>query len=89
LNLGFTPNELLNPQSIVYVSYHACNSVVIVVKLCTMDMLGNINYELNYSDVSEVHVTEDCLSNEADQTTVNRHTNCMLQLTLFKMSVQT
>jgi len=44
--------------------------------------------------VSEV--TEDCLSNannEADQTTVNRHTNRMLQLALqlalFKVSVRT
>ena len=41
-------------------------------------------------------VTEDCLSNasnEADQTTVNRHTNRMLQLALqlalFKVSVRT
>jgi len=47
-----------------------------------------------YIDVNEV--TEDCLSNasnEADQTTVNRHMNCMLQLALqlalFKVSVQT
>jgi len=41
--------------------------------------------------VSEV--IEDCLSNEAEQTTVNRQTNCMLQLALqlvlFKVSVQT
>jgi len=54
-----------------------------------MDMSGNINCELNDSDVSEV--SEVCLSNEADQTTVNRHTNCMLQLALklalFKVSV--
>ena len=38
-------------------------------------------------------VIEDCLSNEAEQTTVNRHTNCMLQLALqlvlFKVSVLT
>jgi len=52
--------------------------------------------ELNDSDVSDVsEVTEDCLSNasnEADQTTVNCHTNRMLrlafQLSLFKVSVQ-
>ena len=35
---------------------------------------------------------EDCLSHEADQTTVNRHTSCMLQLALqlalFKVSVR-
>jgi len=75
--------------------YHImCNSVVIVVKLYTMDMLGSINCELNDSDVSEV--TEDFLSNasnEADLTTVNCHTNCLLQLVLqlalFKVLVRT
>jgi len=50
-------------------------------------MLGHINCELNDSDLSEV--TEDWLRNEADQTTVNRHMNCILQLALlFKMSVR-
>jgi len=38
-------------------------------------------------------VTEDCLSSEADLTTVNHHTNRMLQLvlqlTLFKVFMQT
>jgi len=59
-----------------------------------MDMLGRINCELNDSDVREV--TEDCLSNpsnEAGQTTVNHHTNHMLQLALqlalFEVSVRT
>jgi len=48
-----------------------------------MDMLEHVNFELNDSDVSEV--TEDCFSNasnEADLTTVNCHTNQMLQLPL-------
>jgi len=56
-----------------------------------MDMLGRINCELNEIDVSEV--IEVCLSNEADLTTVNRHTKRMLQLvlqlTLFKVLVWT
>jgi len=59
-----------------------------------MDMLGHINCKLNDSNVSEV--TEDCLSNasnEADLTTVNCHTNHMLQLVLqlalFKVLVRT
>ena len=44
-----------------------CNSVVVVVKLCTMDVLEHVDCESNNSNVSEV--AEDCLSkasNEAD-----------------------